>query len=80
METKAHVNLTLDPDLLKWIDMDRGQMPRSTFINQILSRIFTRRLKNFNWSEETAMADNDIAKGRVKKFKTASEAIKWLKS
>ena len=80
METKAHVNLTLDPGLLKWIDMDRGQTPRSTFINQVLSRVFTRRLKDFNWSQETARADNDMAKGRVKKFKTTSEAIKWLKS
>ena len=80
METKMHVNLTLDPGLLKWIDMDRGQTPRSTFINQVLSLVFTRRMKTFNWSEETARADDDIAKGRVKKFKTASGAVAWLKS
>ena len=80
MTTKTHINLTLDPQLLRWIDMDRGQSPRSTFVNKVLHHVFARGLKNFNWPEETAKADNDIARRRVKKFKTTSEAVKWLKS
>lgn len=80
MSYKAHINLTVDPSIISWIDTLRGQEPRSTFINRILSIICSKSQKVFNWEEEGLKAEKDIKKGRVHKFSTAEEAIKWLKS
>lgn len=79
MTYKAHINLTVDPAIVSWIDTLRGQEPRSTFINRILSIICSKSQKAFDWEKEELKADKDIKKGRVHKFGTAEEAIKWLK-
>lgn len=80
MTHKAHINLTVDPAVVTWIDTLRGQEPRSTFINRILSVICTRFQKTFDWEKEELKAEEDIRKGRLHKFDSVSEAIKWLKS
>ena len=80
MFKNAHVNITLDESLLHWIDMDRGQIPRSTFINRVLAKISKKHLDLFDWKEEDLKAREDIKKARVRKFKNKDEAIKWLKS
>ena len=80
MSKKAHINLTVDPATLDWIDTLRGQEPRSTFINRILSIICSKAQKAFNWEKEDLKAEEDIKKGRVHKFSTTEEAIKWLRS
>lgn len=77
---KTHINLTLSPFVLDWIDTLRGQEPRSTFIDRILSMICADTQKAFNWEEEEIRTEEDIKKGRVHKFKTAKDAIKWLRS
>lgn len=80
MTHKAHINLTVDPAIVSWIDTLRGQEPRSAFVNRILSIICARFQKAFNWEKEELKAEEDIKKGRLRKFNTVSEAIKWLKS
>ncbi len=80
MPYKIHVNVTLDPGILQWIDMDRGQEPRSTFINKILKKISTKHQKLFDWAKEDQAAEEDIKAGRTRKFKNKDEAMKWLKS
>ena len=79
-EKKEHLNLTLDVSVVNWIDMFRGQVPRSTFINRVLSKIYAETRQVFNWEEEEAKADEDIKMGRVHKFSSAEDAIKWLRS
>lgn len=79
MPHKAHINLTVDPVIVNWIDTLRGQEPRSTFINRILSLICSKSQKAFNWEEEELKSDKDIKKGRLHKFTSAENAIKWLK-
>ncbi len=80
MAGKAHVNLTLDQTLLNWIDSLRGQEPRSAFINKILSKFSFQTKKAFDWDVEEQKAQEDIKKGRVYRFKTTQEALRWLKS
>jgi hypothetical protein len=75
---KAHINLTIDPSVIRWIDTIRGQEPRSTFINRVLALICSKSQKTFNWEKEEEKADRDIRKNRVHKFTSAEEAIKWL--
>ena len=79
MDRKAHINITLDGHVLSWIDTFRGQDPRSAFINKILAAFCTKSRNVFNWEEEGRMADEDIRHGRVRKFQTPQEAIRWLK-
>lgn len=80
MHRKEHVNITLDSDVLKWLDTLRGQKPRSTFINSVLSRFCSKSQKLFDWEKEEKLADEDIKKGRVHKFKGNKKAVQWLKS
>jgi len=80
MAIKTHVNVTLDEGLVRWIDMDRGQMPRSTFINLILGQLAQKKMKAFDWADESAEAEKDVTAGRVKRCKSAGEALAWLKS
>jgi hypothetical protein len=80
MQTKAHVNITLDSTILDWIDRLRGQSPRSSFINSILSRFCQKEQAIFDWESESRKADEDIKKGRVHKFRDTKKAVKWLKS
>ena len=77
---KTHINLTLDQSIIHWIDMDRGQLPRSTFINRVLDKVSKKNLALFDWKKEEAQADEDIKKGRVRKFTSKDQALKWLKS
>ena len=79
MPNKAHVNLTLDPAVLGWIDTVRGQKPRSAFINNVLTFFRNKSEKAFNWEKEEFNAEQDIKKGRVRKFNSAGDAIEWLK-
>ena len=79
MGRKAHINITLDDHILDWIDTLRGQNPRSTFINKILAAFCTKSRDVFNWEEEGRMADEDIRHGRVRKFQTPQDALRWLK-
>lgn len=79
MTLKAHVNITLDEPLLHWVDTLRGQEPRSTFINQVLLRASQKSKSIFDWDLEERLAEEDIKAGRIKKFKRAKDAIKWLK-
>ncbi len=79
MGRKAHINITLDDRVLNWIDTLRGQNPRSTFINKILAAFCTKSRDVFNWEEESRIADEDIRQGRVRKFQTPQEALRWLK-
>lgn len=80
MANKEHVNITLDPSILSWIDTLRGQEPRSTFINKILNRICAQTQEVFNWEEEGAKSEKDIKNGHVRKFHSSQEALQWLKS
>ena len=80
MSKKAHVNITLDESVLRWIDMDRGQEPRSSFINHVLARLFKKHQQLFDWAKEDQLAEEDIKGGRVKKFADKKKAIQWLKS
>lgn len=79
MRKKEHINITLDPPVLGWIDALRGQEPRSTFINKVMGRICAQTQEIFNWEEESAKAEMDIKRGYVKKFSSPDEAIQWLK-
>lgn len=77
---KEHINITIDGPVLNWIDTLRGQEPRSAFINKILNKISEKTQAAFNWEEEGEKAQEDIRQGRVRKFRSAQEALKWLKS
>ena len=48
MTTKTNVNITLDKNIIHLIDMDRGQVPRSSFINSILSKFFKKNQAIFD--------------------------------
>ena len=80
MDKKAHINITLDGRVLGWIDTLRGQEPRSSFINRILCAFQWKSQKIFDWEEESQKAGEDIQHGRVHRFKTPEQAIRWLKS
>ena len=80
MSNKAHVNVTLDPGILDWIDRLRGQCPRSTFINLVLEKFCKKEQTAFDWGAESKKADADIQKGRVHKFSDPKKAARWLKS
>ncbi len=80
MDRKAHINITVDNSILTWIDTLRGQNPRSAFINKILSAFCAKSQDVFDWIEEDRKAEEDIRKGRVRKFRTPEQAIRWLKS
>ena len=80
MTSKAHVNITVDSQVLRWIDTLRGQHPRSTFINKILSTFCAKSKAVFDWETESDLAEADIRDGRVHTFQTRQEAIRWLKS
>ena len=80
MQHKAHINITVDSPVLNWIDRLRGQSPRSTFINQVLSKFCREKTDVFNWALESEKADADIEKGRVHKFTDPKKAVQWLKS
>jgi len=43
--TKKKVDITLDIEIIDKIDKDRGDVPRSTYINSILKRILKTKLK-----------------------------------
>ena len=77
---KEQINLTLDPSVVNWIDTFRGQAPRSTFINNVLSKVRVETQQIFSWEKEEAESDEDIKTGRVHKFSSVEDAIKWLKS
>lgn len=77
---KKHINITLDEDLLGWVDTFRGQSPRSSFINEVLSRWAEKSEKRFDWGKEEARAEEDIRKGRIHKFRDVKKAVRWLKS
>ena len=79
MRSKKHLNLTIDQNVVIWIDSLRGQVPRSTFINKILLKVSYGAKELFDWDLEEAKADEDIKKGRVQKFKSAKDAVKWLR-
>ena len=80
MYKKAHINITLDDRIIRWIDSIRGQDPRSKFINKVLSKFCSKSQAIFDWATEGQLADEDIKAGRVEKFKDAKKAVKWLKS
>ena len=80
MYSKAHINITVDASLLDWIDRLRGQNPRSTFINLVLSKFCKKETAVFDWAAESKKADADIAKGRLHKFTDAKKAAQWLRS
>ena len=80
MATKTNVNVTLDKDIVRMVDMDRGQQPRSSFINSVLSRFFKKNLGVFDWGRENRLAEQDIRPGNVKKFSDKNKAMKWLKN
>jgi hypothetical protein len=80
MHTKAHINVTLDAKVLRWIDTLRGQAPRSTFINNVLSRFCAKSQAVFDWDVESQAAEADLQHGRVRTFRTPDEAIRWLNS
>ena len=80
MNAKTHVNITLDNQVLSWIDTLRGQSPRSTFINRILGAFRAKTKDLFDWEEEGRKAEEEIRQGRVHKFRTPEQAIRWLKS
>jgi hypothetical protein len=80
MAKKTHVNLTLDSKVIQWIDILRGQQPRSTFINETLSKYCNKAQDMFDWQKEDKLADEDIKTGKVKKFTDHKKAIKWLNS
>ncbi len=80
MATKTNLNITLDKEVIKQIDMDRGQMPRSSFINTILAKFFKKSHEVFDWGVENQLVQKDIETGNVKKFSSKDEAMKWLKN
>ena len=80
MSNKTNLNITLDKDLIRLIDMDRGQAPRSSFINGVLSKFFKKSHEVFDWGEEHRLAEEDIQSGNIKKFSTKEDSLKWLKS
>ncbi len=80
MANKTNLNITLDKEVIKQIDMDRGQAPRSSFINAILLKFLKKNHDIFDWGKENQLAQDDIKAGKVKKFSSKSEAMKWLKS
>ena len=80
MHNKAHINITVDSPVLTWIDRLRGQHPRSTFINQILSKFCQKETRDFDWDAESKKADIDLEKGLVHKFTDSKKAGQWLKS
>jgi len=80
MHSKTHINITLDATVLSWIDLLRGQNPRSTFINSVLNKFCGKEQEIFDWAVESKKADADIQKGRVHKFTDSKKAIAWLKS
>ncbi|MBI4846138.1 MAG: hypothetical protein HY810_06685 [Candidatus Omnitrophica bacterium] len=80
MPQKTHVNITLDNSIVHWIDILRGQQPRSAFINKMLAKYCDKAQEQFNWEEEGRQAEEDIKKGKVKKFSDHKKAVKWLKS
>ncbi len=80
MATKTNLNVTLDKNVVRMIDMDRGQRPRSSFINSILSKFFKKNLEVFDWGKESQLAEEDIKLGNVKKFSDKDKAMKWLKN
>ena len=80
MAAKTNVNVTLDKDVIRMIDMDRGQQPRSSFINSVLAKFFKKNLDVFDWGKENQLAEQDIKSGNVKKFSGKDKAMKWLKS
>ena len=80
MATKTNINITLDKELIRLIDMDRGQKPRSSFINMVLSMFLKKKLEAFDWQKENELAQEDIKSGKIKKFSSKNEAIKWLKN
>ena len=77
---KAHINITLDTSLLDWVDRFRGQKPRSSFINQVLSKFCRKEMEVFDWIAEGRKADEDIEKGKLHKFTDSKKAVRWLKS
>lgn len=79
MKAKSHINVTIDQQILQWIDTLRGQMPRSTFINKVLSKLSRRSKDIFDWDLEERLADEDIKKGRIHTVTNAKDAIKWLR-
>lgn len=80
MSAKTNLNITLDKDIIRMIDIDRGQEPRSTFINRILAMALKESQDIFDWGKENALAERDIQSGRVKKFSNKDKAVEWLKS
>ena len=80
MNSKAHINITIDSPVLNWVDRLRGQSPRSTFINHILHQFCHKKTEVFDWDVEDKKADTDLAKGRIHKFADSKKAIQWLKS
>ncbi len=80
IDKKEHINITLDGSVLNWVDTLRGQKPRSTFINHVLSRVCHKTQATFNWTAEDKKASLDIKEGRVKKFPSVKKALQWLKS
>ncbi|MDR0675746.1 MAG: hypothetical protein LBF97_01750 [Elusimicrobiota bacterium] len=77
---KLQVSLTLDTNILAWIDMERNNINRSTFINKLLKEKYSEFKNQFDWEFEDNKAENDIKKGEIKKFDNTKEAVKWLKS
>jgi hypothetical protein len=74
------VCLTLEKEILDWIDMERNNVTRSSFINQVLKKEYAHFKKKFYWKTEGMKAEEDIRKGRTKKFSNAKQACEWLKS
>jgi hypothetical protein len=77
---KNQVSLTIDEQILNWIDMERNTTTRSTFINQILKKTYNEFKQSFDWETEDKIAEQNIKEKKTKKFKTTEEALKWLKS
>jgi hypothetical protein len=80
MGYKTNLNITVDKELVRLIDMDRGQAPRSSFINNILLKFFKKSHEVFDWGEEHRLAEEDIKSGNVRKFTNKENSLKWLKS
>lgn len=76
---KAHINLTIDEEILRWLDTLRGQTPRSTFVNQLLQKLSGKAKNIFDWDLEELLAEEDIKKGKVHSFASVKDAIKWLR-
>ncbi|MDR1244269.1 MAG: hypothetical protein LBJ79_03715 [Endomicrobium sp.] len=77
---KNQVSLTIDEQILNWIDMERNTTTRSTFINQILKKTYNEFKQSFDWETEDKIAEQNIKEKKTKKFKTTKEALRWLKS